>query len=195
METYEDRWCISELLRVKGRLAWAKGSIAAAEENFQEASAWARRQGALSWELRAVTCLAQLRYRTGDVADACELLSSVHDRFTEGTTRTISGQPAPGSARFGPVWIDGLSGRSQRNPGSVSHQSHRDRRRASAVTGDNAHTHHRFSSRTVTLDAPAALGIFFLFFTRVNSRPFGVARLFRRRVMERCSVFDESPLP
>ena len=83
-ETYEDRWCISELLRVKGRLAWAKGSVAAAEENFQEASAWARRQGALSWELRAVTCLAQLRYRTGDVADAYELLSSVHDRFTEG---------------------------------------------------------------------------------------------------------------
>jgi len=82
--TYEDRWCMSELLRVKGRLAWAEGSIAAAEENFQEASAWARRQGALSWELRAVTCLAQLRYRSGKIPEAYALLSSVYDRFTEG---------------------------------------------------------------------------------------------------------------
>lgn len=83
-EAHEDRWCISELLRVRGRLAWAKGSIATAEENFQEASAWARRQGALSWELRAVTCLAQLRHQSGKAAEACELLSSVYDRFTEG---------------------------------------------------------------------------------------------------------------
>jgi predicted ATPase len=83
-EAHEDRWCISELLRVKGRLAWAKGSIATAEENFREASAWARRQGALSWELRAVTCQAQLRYQSGKAAEACELLSSVYDRFTEG---------------------------------------------------------------------------------------------------------------
>ena len=99
-ETHEDRWCLSELLRVKGRLAWAKGSVAAAEEHFEQASDWARRQGALSWELRAVTCLAQLRHQGGNVVEAYELLSSVYDRFTEGHDTS--------DLRTAGAWIDTL---------------------------------------------------------------------------------------
>ncbi|WP_343716676.1 hypothetical protein, partial [Inquilinus sp.] len=83
-EAHEDRWCQSELLRVKGRLAWARGSIAMAEESFWSALAWARRQGAVSWELRAAMGLAQLWSQGGRVAEAHELLFSIHGRFTEG---------------------------------------------------------------------------------------------------------------
>ena len=45
---------------------------------------WARRQGALSWELRAATSLARLWHEQGRTADARALLMPVYDRFTEG---------------------------------------------------------------------------------------------------------------
>ena len=44
----------------------------------------ARRQQALSWELRAVTSLARLLCKQGRHADAVTCLQSVCDRFTEG---------------------------------------------------------------------------------------------------------------
>lgn len=44
----------------------------------------ARRQSALSWELRASLDLARIRARQGDPAEASQLLSSTYDRFTEG---------------------------------------------------------------------------------------------------------------
>jgi hypothetical protein len=43
-----------------------------------------RRQGALSWELRAATSLARLLHNQGHPADALALLRPVYDRFTEG---------------------------------------------------------------------------------------------------------------
>ncbi|WP_342238704.1 ATP-binding protein [Inquilinus sp. OTU3971] len=73
----EERWCLPELLRIKGELQQS-------EEHCRQAVDLARRQGALSWELRAATSLARLWYRSDHVADAHELLSSVYDRFTEG---------------------------------------------------------------------------------------------------------------
>jgi len=51
---------------------------------FQQALEWARRQQALSWELRAATSLARLAHQLGRDAEAAELLFSVYDRFSEG---------------------------------------------------------------------------------------------------------------
>jgi predicted ATPase len=86
-ERSEERWATAELLRVKGELLLlrgAPGAAAAAEDHFRHALDWARRQGALSWELRAATSLARLLSDRGRSADARGLLQPVYDRFTEG---------------------------------------------------------------------------------------------------------------
>ena len=44
----------------------------------------ARRQGALSWELRTAMSLARLQRDQGCRREALDLLTSVHGRFTEG---------------------------------------------------------------------------------------------------------------
>ena len=82
----EDRWAIAELLRVKGELLLLHGApgAATAEGHFRQALDWARRQGALSWELRATMSLARLWRDQGCPADASALLQPVYDRFTEG---------------------------------------------------------------------------------------------------------------
>jgi predicted ATPase len=83
----EERWCIAELLRIKGELLLlqgAAGAAATAEDHFRRALDLARRQGALSWELRAATSLARLRRDQGRPADALAFLQPVYDRFTEG---------------------------------------------------------------------------------------------------------------
>jgi predicted ATPase/DNA-binding winged helix-turn-helix (wHTH) protein len=86
-EHSEERWLIAELLRVKGEILLLQGATeaaAAAEDHFLQALDWARRQGALSWELRAATSLARLLSQQGRFADATVLLQPVYDRFTEG---------------------------------------------------------------------------------------------------------------
>jgi predicted ATPase/DNA-binding winged helix-turn-helix (wHTH) protein len=86
-ERNEERWCIAELLRVKGELILlenAPDAAAAAERHLWQALDWARRQGALSWELRAATSLARMWYNQGRSKEARELLAPVYDRFTEG---------------------------------------------------------------------------------------------------------------
>jgi len=86
-ESSEGRWCIAELLRVKGELTLlenAAGATAAAEAHFRQAIDWARRQGALSWELRVATSLARMWRNQGRSKEAHELLAPVYDRFTEG---------------------------------------------------------------------------------------------------------------
>ena len=79
-----ERWCMAELLRVKGELFRLEGSAAAAESHYMQALEWARRQGALSWELRAATGLSQLWHQHGKTAEAAKLLSSVYSRLTQG---------------------------------------------------------------------------------------------------------------
>jgi predicted ATPase len=82
-----EHWVMSELVRIKGellRVQAAPGAAAAAEEHFRQALDWARRQSALSWELRAATSLARLLRDHGRPADAMALLQPVYDRFTEG---------------------------------------------------------------------------------------------------------------
>jgi tetratricopeptide (TPR) repeat protein len=83
----EERWAISELLRIKGELGLLQGmpgAAAAAQDHFRQALDWARRQGALSWELRAATSLARLWRDQGRSAEGMALLQPVYNRFTEG---------------------------------------------------------------------------------------------------------------
>jgi predicted ATPase len=78
---------MSELLRVKGELLLlqrAPGAATAAEDHFRQALDSARRQGALSFELRAATSLGRLLRDQGRPADALAPLQPVYDRFTEG---------------------------------------------------------------------------------------------------------------
>jgi predicted ATPase len=86
-ERTEQRWIIAEFLRIKGELLLLEGAPAAAataEDHFRQALGWARRQGALSWELRTAMSLARLLRDQSRAADAVALLQPVYDRFTEG---------------------------------------------------------------------------------------------------------------
>jgi predicted ATPase/DNA-binding winged helix-turn-helix (wHTH) protein len=80
-----EHWMTPELLRTKGEVLRLDGAMeGGAEDYFQRALNWARRQEALSWELRAATSLAKLWRQDGKTTEAAELLSSVYNRFTEG---------------------------------------------------------------------------------------------------------------
>ena len=86
-EQTEECWLIPDLLRIKGELRLLQGTQGAATEaegHFRQALDWARRQGALSLELRAATSLARLLRDQNRSADATALLQPVYDRFTEG---------------------------------------------------------------------------------------------------------------
>jgi predicted ATPase/DNA-binding winged helix-turn-helix (wHTH) protein len=80
-------WSAAEILRVAGeaiRRAGARDSMEEAQAKFRESLEIARRQNALSWELRTATSLARLwrdQHRSGA---AWELLAAVRDRFSEG---------------------------------------------------------------------------------------------------------------
>jgi len=77
-------WGSPEILRVKGALAAAGGDQSEASAYFARALELARKQGALSWELRAATSLSRLRATQGLTAEATRLLEPVYLRFTEG---------------------------------------------------------------------------------------------------------------
>jgi predicted ATPase len=86
-ERTEEHWAMAELLRVKGELLLlqgAPGAAAAAEDHFRQALDWARRQDALSWELRAATSLARLLRDRDRIGEARDLLAPIYERFTEG---------------------------------------------------------------------------------------------------------------
>jgi predicted ATPase/DNA-binding winged helix-turn-helix (wHTH) protein len=80
-------WFLAESLRLKGHLFGLERSAAgdrAAAKHYQRAIRCARQQGALSWELRAATGLADLWRRQGRTEEAAKLLRPVHEKFTEG---------------------------------------------------------------------------------------------------------------
>jgi predicted ATPase len=86
-ERREERWSIPELIRIKGQLLLLDNAASVggtAQDQFQHAIDWARRQGALSWELRGATSLARLWRNQGRSEAAYKLLAPVYDRFTEG---------------------------------------------------------------------------------------------------------------
>lgn len=83
----EAEWSLPEVLRVNAELAlWRGGPDAAeaAESRLLRALDLARRQSALSWELRAAASLARLWRDGGRMAQARDLLAGTYDRFTEG---------------------------------------------------------------------------------------------------------------
>ena len=86
-ERTDERWNMAELLRVKGELLLREGAPeakVAAEHHYQLGLEWARRQGALFWELRCATTLARLWRDQARSGEARKLLAPVYDRFTEG---------------------------------------------------------------------------------------------------------------
>jgi predicted ATPase/DNA-binding winged helix-turn-helix (wHTH) protein len=90
-ERTDELWQFPELLRMKGELLLLQDvppEAVAAENDFRQALDCARRQGALSWELRAATSLARLLRDQGRRAKAQALLQPVYDRFTEGLETT-----------------------------------------------------------------------------------------------------------
>jgi predicted ATPase/DNA-binding winged helix-turn-helix (wHTH) protein len=82
VEARGDLVYMPELLRVKGLLL--RATPQAAEACFRQSLDWARRQGALAWELRAATDLAALLAGEARSGEAAALLRPVLDRFTEG---------------------------------------------------------------------------------------------------------------
>jgi predicted ATPase len=77
---------LAELLRLKGSILVAAGSasLIAAEDHFRQSLDWARRQGALSWELRAAMSLGELQRLKGRIPEARMSIATVYERFTEG---------------------------------------------------------------------------------------------------------------
>jgi len=85
-ERTEERWCMSELIRIKGEIALLvpqDGSLIA-EQKFLEAIGWAHRQQTPSWELRSATSLARLWGKQGRMPAARALLAPIYGQFTEG---------------------------------------------------------------------------------------------------------------
>ena len=118
-ERTEERWRIAGLLRAKGELLLlqdAPGAAAAAEDQFRQALDWARRQGALSLELRAAMSLARLWRDQNRSTEAVALLAPIYNRFTEGfETRDLKTAKA---------LIDSLSPRSGVRPDEVARFNH-----------------------------------------------------------------------
>ncbi|HVH80287.1 MAG TPA: hypothetical protein VM782_12910, partial [Stellaceae bacterium] len=86
-ERNEECWLLAELLRLKGELVLRQdgsAAVAMAEDYFGQALDLARRQEALSWELRAATSLARLLQDRHRPTDALAALQPVYDRFIEG---------------------------------------------------------------------------------------------------------------
>jgi predicted ATPase len=57
-----------------------------AVDHFLQVLDWARRQGALSWELRAAASLARVLCDQGRSVDATALLQPVYDRLPRANT-------------------------------------------------------------------------------------------------------------
>ncbi|MEB0225502.1 ATP-binding protein [Pseudomonas sp. 10S4] len=93
-------WSTAEILRVRGEALVAEENLLEVgclggrlreqarshrgEAVLLEALAVAKSQGALAWELRSATSLAQLWQRRGHAQRAYELLAPIYGRFTEG---------------------------------------------------------------------------------------------------------------
>ncbi|GLS23883.1 ATPase [Labrys miyagiensis] len=80
----EERWCMAELVRLRGEIFAIAGDTTAAETEFQRAMALSQEQRADSWALRAATSLARLLMRHARRAEALEVLQRAMSRFSEG---------------------------------------------------------------------------------------------------------------
>lgn len=76
----DDPGCLDGPLREQAR----EGALKEAEALLHQSLTVARSQGALAWELRSATSLAQLWQRQSRCQEALDLLTPVYQRFTEG---------------------------------------------------------------------------------------------------------------
>jgi predicted ATPase/DNA-binding winged helix-turn-helix (wHTH) protein len=86
-ERDEERWYLAEFLRIKGellRLEDTPGAMQKAEKTFRHSLDCARRQEALSWELRTSITLARSYQARGLIIEARDALADVYSRFEEG---------------------------------------------------------------------------------------------------------------
>ena len=86
IERSHSLWCMPEALRIRGEaLALSdKVDTTRAEDHFRRSLDLARRQGALTLELRAAISLARLWRDRGCRRESAELLVSIYGRFSEG---------------------------------------------------------------------------------------------------------------
>ena len=83
-ERDEERWYMAEFLRIKGKLLRLEDTPRArrgAEDRFRRSMDCARRQDALSWELRTAISLARLYQEQGQLIEARDALAPVFGRF------------------------------------------------------------------------------------------------------------------
>jgi len=89
VEMTQERWAEAEMHRLRGTLLLSIHQHAAAEDSYRYALAVAQRQSAKFWELRAATSLARLWRDQGKHAAARDLLSPIHEWFTEGFETSV----------------------------------------------------------------------------------------------------------
>jgi tetratricopeptide (TPR) repeat protein len=75
---------VPDAIRFRGELRLKLGQTAAAETDFREAIALAKKIDAKAWELRATTSLARLLQGTGRDNGARTMLAAIYNWFTEG---------------------------------------------------------------------------------------------------------------
>jgi predicted ATPase/DNA-binding winged helix-turn-helix (wHTH) protein len=75
---------LPELLRIKSYILLAGGNPDEAESCLMRSLECARRQSAMSWELRSAMALARFRAQRGRNEHARQALAAVYNRFTEG---------------------------------------------------------------------------------------------------------------
>jgi len=83
----DEFWCMPELLRIKADLLRRESAARTVEDRealYLQALDLAHRQGALSWELRIATTLAEEWFWQGHGARASDLLAPIHRRFADG---------------------------------------------------------------------------------------------------------------
>ena len=85
VEKNGERWYEAELYRLKGDLLLMQDGVEEEVEGcFRRAQDIARRQNAMSFELRTALSLCRLWQRNGKFVEARDLLQNVYERFTEG---------------------------------------------------------------------------------------------------------------
>ena len=80
----QPHWCLAELLRREAVRSQRTDARPEAERLLARSLRVARDQGALAWELRSATTLAELRSTEGRETEAVAILRPVFEQFTEG---------------------------------------------------------------------------------------------------------------
>jgi predicted ATPase/DNA-binding winged helix-turn-helix (wHTH) protein len=83
VDANHQHWCTPETLRVKGVLARHRSETAALDY-FSQSAALARKQGALSWELRTAMSQSKMWAERGRIKDAFEIVQRPYNMFAEG---------------------------------------------------------------------------------------------------------------